>query len=136
MAQFPELFLSWGADEDGEPIEYRCRVTMDVAMHIEQRVALQELANRVVRNPEGIPISHVAWVMYCLLSGAGAPCSSADVWAAMRQQTLHESSVAATLQYVIQEVYGVGPERTPKKTKPAPKKKAARKKVPASARRR
>lgn len=118
MSAFPELFLTW------EGREYRCRPTMDVVTHIEQRVPLQKLAFTVVRDPESVPISHVAWVIYCLLHGAGAPCSADQVWQAMRTQELSTQDVTATLQYVIQEIYGVGPENPPKKTQAAAGKKS------------
>lgn len=97
---------------------------MDVLTQIEQRVPLQALAHDVVFNPNDVKLSHVAWLVHCILRGAGAPASADDVWQAMKGGDLSQDDITAVLQYAITEIYGSGPENPGKKPKAKAKKKA------------
>lgn len=111
MVSFPELYLTW------RDTEYRCRVNMDVLTQIEQRVALQKLAQDIVFDAANIKVSHVAWVIFCILRGAGASVTADEVWQAMKDNQLSDKDVADVMQYVIAEIFGSGPEKTGKKQK-------------------
>lgn len=103
---FPELSLSW----DGAA--YRCRPTFDVLAQIEQKVALQKLAYTIVFDRDNVPMTHIAWVMYCLLHGAGAPVTPDGVWRAVRDPDagVAQDHLAEVMRFVIQETYGVSAE--------------------------
>lgn len=89
-------------------VEYRCRVTYDVAMHIENKVVLTELAERVVSG--NTPNSHVVWCLYCLLRAAGAPVATAgDVWEEVKHDRVEHDTIVSVLHFIIEEVFGVGP---------------------------
>lgn len=106
MGVNPGLLLSWRG------VEYRCRTTLDVIMHIEDKVTLSQLAYRSVTGAQdgGIPSSHIAWVYYCLLRGAGAQLTPDDVWQHIKSDSSSVDQVAEVIRFVIAEVYGVGPE--------------------------
>lgn len=103
---FNELILKWRG------VDYRCRATMDTIMHIEDKVTLSQLAYRSVTGAQngGIPSSHVAWVYYCLLRGAGAQLSQEDVWQYVKTDSEAFNQIAEVIKFIIAEVYGVGPE--------------------------
>lgn len=101
----PELLLTWNG------IEYRCRTSFDVIMHIEQKIALGELASRAVDasvNGRHMPSSHIAWVFYCLLRGAGAPVSQDDVWGKVKSGD-STATIVKVIEFIIAEVYGTSP---------------------------
>ena len=106
MGAIPELRLKW------KGVDLRCRTTMDVIMHIEDRVTLSELAHRSVTGAAkgAIPSSHIAWVMFCLLQSAGAVCTLDDVWESVKSNETDVTELSKVIQFVISEVYGVGPE--------------------------
>jgi hypothetical protein len=99
-----ELLMKWGGSD------YRCRVSHDVIMQIENKVTLQGLASKITSNSDDIPTSHVAWVYYCLLKSAGAPVTTDDVWLAVKDQKADPSTLEAVMGFIFAEVYGVGPE--------------------------
>lgn len=114
MAAFPQLFLTWNGQE------YACAVTMQVRMQIEQNVLLHKLAATVFADPtcNSVPGSHVAWVIFCLLRGAGAPvASSQQVYDAMEAEQLSAEDISAVLEFAIAETWGSGPEKPPKQAK-------------------
>lgn len=94
--------------------EYRCRTTYDVLMHIEDRVTLATLAARVAAGAESgnVPMSHVAWVYFCLLQGGGAPVSPQDVMDAVAQDKTTGEAIESVLAFVLAEVFGTGPAET------------------------
>lgn len=104
-----ELILTWGEQE------YRCRPTHDVIMHIENKVVLMDLGNRISTGSdiENVPVSHLAWVAYCLLKGAGAPVSSEMVWESFRQNNVSPDMMKDVILFVYSEVFGVGPSDPP-----------------------
>lgn len=110
MGVMPELILKW------EGKDYRCRVTMDVIMHIENKITLGDLASRAMDasiNGGHTPSSHISWVMYCLLVGGGASVTADSVFAAIKSCKSGDSTeqaIISTVQFVIGEVYGTGPE--------------------------
>lgn len=107
MAEMPELIFKW------DDADYRCRVTHDVIMHIENKVTLGELAQRVLTaSIEGnhLPSSHISWIAYCLLKGAGAPVTSEMVWEKMKTGEQQEMGVNV-VNFLMAEVYGIAPER-------------------------
>lgn len=106
MSAMPELILTWRGGE------YRCRPTMDTIMHIENKVTLSSLANRVINGAESgdTPASHVAWVYYCLLRGAGAQLTLDDVWLSLKTDEQASIQIGKVIRFIIAEVYGVGPE--------------------------
>lgn len=106
-ASFPELELSW----DGAT--YRCRPTFDCLAQIEQKVALQRLAYVVAFDRDNIPMTHISWVMYCLLKDAGAPVTPDGVWNAIRTQDISTGDLSDVMRFVIQETYGVSAESQP-----------------------
>lgn len=105
MGVMPELILSW------KGVDYRCRTTMDVIMHIEDKVSLSRLANRCLTGAKDgdIPNSHVAWVYFCLLQGGGAVISIEDVWKELKDNGISIQESTKVMQFVITEVYGAGP---------------------------
>ena len=103
-----ELLLKW----DGK--EYRCKVTHDLIMMIENKVVLQDLAMRFANGAQSgaVPTSHIAWLYYCVLRGAGAPVTSDMVWDNVRQNEADQDSLNNVIQFLFAEVFGVGPEST------------------------
>jgi hypothetical protein len=94
--------------------EYRCRASYDVIMHVEDRVTLATLASRVAAGAQtgDVPMSHVAWVYYCLLHGAGAPVAMQDVMDAVAEDKTTGESIQAVLAFILAEVFGTGPAET------------------------
>lgn len=101
-----ELLLEWGGQE------YRCRPTYDVIMHIENRVNLAELGQRMAAGYEAnnYPISHVSWLMYCLLKSGGAPATAEQVWDLVKSNKCPPDTLGKTIGFLIEEVFGIGPE--------------------------
>lgn len=106
MGSMPELILNW----KGKP--YRCRTSMDVIMHIEDKVTLSELAFRAANGAQkgNVPMSHITWVMYCLLVGAGAAVTLDRLWQSIKENETDIEDLTKVISFVIAEVYGVGPE--------------------------
>jgi hypothetical protein len=103
-----ELTLTYGG------AEYRCRTTYDVLMHIEDRVTLATLAARVAAGAESgnVPMSHIAWVYFCLLQGGGAPVAMQDVMDSVAQDKTTGTAIEAVLAFILAEVFGTGPAET------------------------
>ena len=101
-----ELLLKW------EGVEYRCKVTHDLIMMIENKVVLQDLANRFVAGCDtgAFPTSHIAWLYYCVLKGSGAPVTSEMVWDSIRSNKADSESLMNVINFLISEVFGAGPE--------------------------
>lgn len=98
------LRLEWGGEE------YECRATMRTLMHIEERVTLHGLANRIVLGDGDVPVTHLAWCVYCLLKGAGARLTDEQAMEAMRDGTFPAETLADVARWLIQETYGVAPQ--------------------------
>jgi len=90
---------------------YDCRPTMRCLMLIENEVPLQRLARVITLHPDDIPISHICWVIYCLLKTAGAPVEPDDVLAAIKNGDLPDDVSASVMRFVLAEVFGTGPEK-------------------------
>lgn len=101
-----ELMLKW----DGT--EYRCRISHDVVMHIENKLTIQSLGRRLAEGGAAgdVPTSHVAWLLFCVLRAAGAPVTSEMVWETVRGNELDPETLTTVLSFVFEETYGVGPE--------------------------
>lgn len=99
-----ELLMKW----DGA--EYRCRVTHDVIMQIENKVVLHDLAQKLTNDSNGVPTSHIAWVYYCLLKSSGAAVDSESVWCAIKSSESDNATLEAVMGFIFAEVYGTGPE--------------------------
>lgn len=100
-----ELLLKW------EGTEYRCRVTHDLIMQIENKVVLQELAQRLTNGAESLnfPMSHISWLFYCVLRSAGAPVTTEGVWTTVRDNSTDPETLNTLIGFIYAEVYGVGP---------------------------
>lgn len=108
MGSLPVISVTW------QGRHYECRPTMRCVMLIENEVPLQRLARVIMTTPQDIPISHICWVVYCLLKTAGAPVEPDDVFEAMKNGELPDDTSADIMRFVMAEVFGTGPE------KPAP----------------
>jgi len=104
---FPELQLEW-KDE-----RFRCRATFDVLAQIEQKVALQKLAYTIVYDRDQVPMTHVAWVFYCLLHNAGANCTPEQVWDGIRKGSVGTDELSSVMRFVIQETYEISSDNSP-----------------------
>lgn len=102
MGAMPSLAITW----DGK--EYRCKATMDVLMHIEDKITISSLATKAASGD--IPSVHVSWVFYCLLVGAGVQTTPEAVWDAMKVGNMPTSEIVGVCTFLISEIYGVGPE--------------------------
>jgi len=99
-----ELRLEW----DGR--EYACRPTHRVIMMIEEEVLMHRLARQIATGPQSIPASHLCWVVYCLLSKAGAPVTSDDVYHAALDEKISTETLETVSVWIISEVFGVAPK--------------------------
>ncbi len=102
--------------------------SFDLFMRIEEKVAFSRIATTINDAARGhtaeVPMSHVAWVVYCCLIHAGVRVRNPiEV-----HQALHDGSMpdyAALLGGLIVAYYGAGPERVPKKKGPRQKRSKA-----------
>lgn len=78
-AIFEEVTITWGTDEDGEPVEYTVTPTYKMVQQIEQRISIAGMAGRIAAGEP--PVSHMAEVLSILLRSAGADASPDDVYA-------------------------------------------------------
>lgn len=107
MGAMPGLTIEFSGSE------YRCSASLNVIMQIEDKVVLSDIASRIQNaavNGSGIPSSHIAWIVYCLLRGAGALVTSEQVWKAVTAGDIGDSTIIDVCRFIIAEVYGVGPE--------------------------
>ncbi len=98
------LDIEWGGEN------FRCKADMKSIMMIEERVPLHRLAQRVVSDPEGIPVSHLVWCVYCLLHTAGCKATADDVRDAVRDGNLPADTMTDVVKWLLVETYGVGPQ--------------------------
>ena len=78
-AIFEEVTITWGTDDDGEPVEYTVTPTYRMIQQIEQRVSIAGMSSRIINGDP--PVSHMAEVIAILLRNAGAKVSPDDVYA-------------------------------------------------------
>ena len=98
-----------------DDVEYRCRVSYSVVMAIENKVTLTELADRVAAGAAqgNVPVSHVVWCLYCLLQGAGCAVATVDeVFERVKTDKVPQATIVTTLDFILREVFGVGPNET------------------------
>ena len=114
-AIFEEVTITWGTDEDGEPVEYTVTPTYRMVQQIEQRVSIAGMANRIANGEP--PISHMAEVLSTLLRGAGADASPDDVYAEL--MTTDDSDALGELASVVMTAF------VPQKKSGSPAKKKA-----------
>lgn len=95
-------------------VEYRCRTTYEVLMRIEDKVTLTALATRIADGAAtgDVPVSHVTWVLYCLLESGGCRATRQDVFDAVAAGDVAQSDVEDVIGFVLAEVFGVGPSET------------------------
>lgn len=101
-----ELILTWKGEE------YRCKVTHETIMHIEDKVILTQLAQRFAEGAsEGhIPTSHIAWLYYCLLRSGGALVQQEEVWNLVKTNKTDPDTLNRVVSFLIEEVFGVVPD--------------------------
>lgn len=98
-AIFEEVTITWGTDDEGEPVEYTVTPTYRMVQRIEQRVSIAGMSNRIAQGEP--PISHMAEVLAVLLQGGGADVSAEDVYAELMSiedtdHLIHLSQVVVT----------------------------------------
>ena len=101
-----ELILSWRGEE------YRCQITHDTIMHIENKVMLTEIAQRTMEGSAdgNVPTSHIVWVFYCLLRSGGAVVDREELWEMCKRGEIKNDTISEVMGFLIGEVFGVGPE--------------------------
>lgn len=114
-----ELRLTW------EGREYSCRPDMRALVMIEERVLLHQLARKVLSGADQIPMTHLVWVVYCLLYTAGARCTADDVYEAVSTERLSAETMMLVAQWIVEEVYGPGPRKREEDEEPEPGKPEA-----------
>lgn len=93
-----ELLLSYGGKE------YRCKVTFDVLMAIENKVAIHNLGLRIGAGEA--PVSHIIWVYFNLLLSAGAELTIDD---AHESAKTNQKDFEKVVSFLLEEVFDVGP---------------------------
>ena len=99
-----EMRLTW----DGQ--EYSCRPDHRAIMMVEERVLMHQLASKIVQGVESIPVSHLVWVIYCMLYRAGAKCTADDVYEAANDGRLDADTMVTVATWVYTEVFGAVPK--------------------------
>jgi hypothetical protein len=92
-----------------EGTEYECRPDMRTLMMVEERVLLHKLASSITRGFDEVPMTHLIWVMYCLLYCAGARVTADDVREALLANKLDAGVVIDVAKWIVAEVYGPAP---------------------------
>jgi hypothetical protein len=104
--------LTW----NGETVELK--PSFDLFMRIEEKVAFNRIADAFNRAGQGnvadLPMSHVAWAMYCTLRHAGVPVRTPlDVHQAIFDGRFPD--YGAVIGQLIVAYYGAAPEKPVKK---------------------
>lgn len=117
------LTLTWKGET------YEIKPSFDLFMRIEEKVVFNRIAEAINQAGRGntaeVPMSHVAWVVYCCLSHAGVRVRNPIE---VHQALLDGESMpdyGALLGGLIVAYYGSGPERVPKKKEPRQKRRKA-----------
>jgi hypothetical protein len=94
---FEEVSITWGKDENGEDKVWTVTPTYRMVQRIEQTVSIAGLSARIARGEP--PISHMAEVLYVLLSSAGATVSPEDVYQEL--MTIDDESALVELAQIV-----------------------------------
>jgi len=121
-AIFEEVTITWGTDDDGNPVEYTVTPTYRMIQQIEQRVSIAGISNRIMNGEP--PISHMAEVIAILLRHAGARVSPDEVYEAImttdNPDMMHDLATVIVTAFVPQKKSGSqggGKAKTKTKTK-------------------
>jgi hypothetical protein len=91
-------------------------------LQIEDRVSFNRLADATraaaVGQPAELPLSHVAWVLFCCLKHGGAPIMTAgDVHTALVTDSGELGDYGRVIGELMLAYYGVNPEHVEKRVK-------------------
>lgn len=100
-AIFEEVTITWGSDEEGNPVEYTVTPNYRMVQQIEQRVSIAGIASRIASGDP--PISHMAEVLSILLRNAGADASAEDVYAEL--MTTDDSDALTELASIVMTAF-------------------------------
>lgn len=102
--------------------QYTCKPSYELYLQIEDRVSFNRLADTTraaaIGQPVELPLSHVAWVLFCCLKHAAAPVlTPGDVHTALVQATNDLGDYGRVIGELMLAYYGVNPAHMDKQLK-------------------
>jgi len=77
-AIYEEVIITWGVDDDGNPVQYNVTPTYKLIQKIEQKYSISGISARIINGDP--PVSHMAEIIAIMLRHAGANVSAEDVY--------------------------------------------------------
>lgn len=98
---------------------YKCEATFDCLMEIETKIKIRSLALDLVKsqnNAAAFPYVHLIFIASVLLNGAGCYVTPEELLEQFKQSKMDQELLANVALYVLEEVYGVGPQKKSQET--------------------